>query len=98
MEKEENGTEFTMETLGLEPDFSYVREPEKPGIQVDRLGYLPGSSKMAVFQGTELPESFQVVGKDSGECVYQGKRIRRRIYRIWQLYGVEGRGKLLYQM
>ncbi len=77
MEKEENGTEFTMETLGLEPDFSYVREPEKPGIQVDRLGYLPGSSKMAVFQGTELPESFQVVAKDSGECVYQGEiRIR----------------------
>ena len=42
MEKEENGTEFTMETLGLEPDFSYVREPEKPGIQVDRLGVFAG--------------------------------------------------------
>lgn len=66
-------TEFTMETLGLEPDFSYERKPERPGIQIDRLGYLPGSSKMAVFQGEELPENFRVIEKDSGECVYEGE-------------------------
>lgn len=60
------------ETLGLVPDFSYERKAEKPGVWVDQLGYLPGSVKMAVFQGEELPERFQVVAKDSGECVFEG--------------------------
>lgn len=65
--------EATPETLGLVPDFSYERKAEKPGIQVDRLGYLPGSVKTAVFQGKELPDRFQVMAKDSGECVYEGE-------------------------
>lgn len=64
------------ETLGLVPDFSYERKEEKPGILTDRLGYLPYSVKTAVFQGKELPETFQVMEKDSGRCVYEGK-IRR---------------------
>lgn len=69
--------EFSAETLGLAPDFSYERKPERPSIQVDRFGYLPGSSKMAVFQGRELPDRFRVIAKDSGECVYEGDiRIR----------------------
>ena len=77
MDKEKEEPEFAMETLGLEPDFSYERKAESPGIQVDRLGYLPGSSKTAVFQGQELPDRFQVIEKDSGECVYEGDiRIR----------------------
>lgn len=77
MEKEKEEPEFAMETLGLEPDFSYERKAESPNIQVDRLGYLPGSSKTAVFQGQELPDRFQVIEKDSGECVYEGDiRIR----------------------
>lgn len=64
--------EFTPETLGLTPDFSYERKEEKPTVWVDRLGYLPGSVKTAVFQGKELPERFRVMNKDSGECVYEG--------------------------
>ena len=64
--------EFTAETLGLTPDFSYERPVERPGIRTDLLGYLPGSIKTAVFQGRELPERFQVISKDSGECVYEG--------------------------
>lgn len=72
MDEEQEEPEFTLETLGLEPDFSYERAAERPSIQVDRLGYLPGSVKMAVFQGEELPEKFQVIAKDSGECVYEG--------------------------
>lgn len=64
---------FTLETLGLEPDFSYMRKEEKPSVQVDRLGYLSKSAKIAVFQGKELPEKFQVVEKISGECVYEGE-------------------------
>lgn len=64
--------EFTLETLGLTPDFSYERPAEKPGIRTDRMGYLPESMKTAVFRGKKLPESFQVIAKDSGECVYEG--------------------------
>lgn len=61
-----------METLGLTPDFDYERKAEKPSVQVDRLGYLPGSVKTAVFQGRELPDRFRVMEKDSGKCVYEG--------------------------
>lgn len=61
-----------METLGLTPDFNYERKEEKPSVQVDRLGYLPGSAKTAIFQGKELPEHFQVIDRDSGQCVYEG--------------------------
>lgn len=68
--------EAVPETLGLAPDFSYERKAERPGILTDRLGYLPYSVKTAVFQGEELPETFQVMEKDSGKCVYEGK-IRR---------------------
>lgn len=70
--KEETEQEFIPETLGLTPDFSYERQAERPGIQTDRLGYLPYSVKTAVFQGKELPENFQVIAKDSGACVYEG--------------------------
>ena len=76
-DKGEGETEFAMETLGLEPDFSYERKPESPSVQVDRLGYLPGSSKIAVFQGEDLPERFRVMAENSGKCVYEGDiRIR----------------------
>lgn len=64
---------FTAETLGLTPDFSYERKVEKPNIQVNCQGYLPRSAKIAIFREEELPESFQVMEKDTGECVYEGK-------------------------
>lgn len=71
-EKRKEVTSAT-ETLGLEEDFSYERKREKPHVQVDRLGYLPKSTKTAVFQGEELPETFQVIEKESGVCVYEGE-------------------------
>lgn len=69
---EQGEQEFAPETLGLTPDFSYERQTERPGIRIDTLGYLPDSAKVAVFQGKELPEKFQVIAKDSGESVYEG--------------------------
>ena len=65
--------ELASETLGLTPDFSYERQTEKPWIKTDCLGYLPDSVKTAVFQGKKLPDRFQVITKDSGECVYEGE-------------------------
>ena len=76
-EKVSKETGYTVETLGLEPDFSYERQVEIPNVQVNRLGYLPESTKVAFFQGKELPESFQVIEKESGKCVYEGE-VRRR--------------------
>lgn len=72
-EKASGETAYMAETLGLEPDFSYERQTEIPNIQTDRLGYLPESTKIAVFRGKELPENFRVIGKESGECVYEGE-------------------------
>ena len=72
-EKESEETEYMAETLGLEPDFSYERQAETPNVQVDRLGYLPESTKIAFFMGRELPENFRVIEKESGECVYEGE-------------------------
>lgn len=81
-------TEIMPETLGLTPDFTYEKAREGPSIQVDRLGYLPGSSKAAVFQGKDLPESFQVMAKDTGECVYEGRiRIKEEENGISTGYG-----------
>lgn len=71
-QSESEEQELSMETLGLTPDFNYERKAEKPAVQVDRLGYLPGSVKTAIFRGEELPDRFQVMEKDSGECVYEG--------------------------
>ena len=77
-EQEKQGEiSLTAETMGLEPDFSYERNTERPHIQVDRLGYLPKSAKTAVIQWKELPENFQIIEKDSGECVYEGE-VRRK--------------------
>lgn len=76
-EKASGETAYMAETLGIEPDFSYERQAEVPNIQVDRLGYLPESTKIAVFQGNELPENFRVIKKESGECVYEGE-VRRK--------------------
>ena len=50
-EKVSKETGYTVETLGLEPDFSYERQVEIPNVQVNRLGYLPESTKVAFFLG-----------------------------------------------
>ncbi len=65
--------QINVETMGLQPIFDYELPQEKPGVFVNRDGYFPGSTKIAVFQGEELPETFQVLEKESGSVVYQGK-------------------------
>ena len=80
---------FTAETLGMEPDFSYEKKEESPNVKIDRLGYLPESTKTVFFQGGELPENFQVMEKDSGECVYEGKiRLKEEAGGISTGYGL----------
>lgn len=63
----------TPDTLGLEPEFDYEIPESLPGILVDQAGYGTRSKKIAIFRGERVPDSFEVVKKDSGEVVYTGK-------------------------
>ena len=65
-----SGEEFT--TLGLEPDFSYEIPVSRPSILVDQLGYAVGSSKVAILEGEDLGESFDVIEAQTGRRVYRG--------------------------
>lgn len=86
---EQEESDFTAETLGLAPDFSYERKEEKPGVKTDCLGFLPASTKTAFFQGKELPEKFQVMEKESGECVYEGEiRLKEETDELSTGYGL----------
>ncbi len=69
----EKETENVPETLGLAPVFEYELPHEMPSVQINQDGYLTESTKIAVFQGEELPESFRILKKESDECVYVGE-------------------------
>lgn len=59
-------------TLGLAPVFEYEMPDERPGVLVDRLGYLTESKKTAFFQGKEIPDSFEIIDRETGRRVYGG--------------------------
>jgi endoglucanase len=59
-------------SLGLKPDFTYDVPVSRPHIEVDRLGYLPGEQKKAVFIGKDLNGRFSLVDADTGNTVYTG--------------------------
>lgn len=44
-----------------------------PGILVNQLGYRPGSSKVAVFKGEEIPEVFYVINAETKAAVFTGR-------------------------
>ncbi len=46
--------------------------PSVPGVCIDRMGYEPEKEKLAVFQGTDLPDTFTLREAESGEIVYAG--------------------------
>ena len=59
-------------SMETEPDLSYEVPVASPNIFVNQLGYITGSTKVAVFCAKEMPESFQVVRQDTGETVFTG--------------------------
>lgn len=69
----ESGEDDSFTTLGLAPEFDYEVPESLPSILVDQLGYAADSSKVAIFCGESLPETFTVVDADSGKSVYTGK-------------------------
>ena len=64
--------EDTFISMEKEPVLSYEVPESIPGILVNQLGYLPGSAKVAIFGGQEMPSVFYVVKEDTGEIVYTG--------------------------
>ena len=66
-------------TLGLAPEFNYEVPESLPSILVDQQGYAVSSSKIALFCGEELPETFEIIDTADGQSVYTG-RIEQRGY------------------
>lgn len=56
-----------------EADLSYEVPISSPGILVNQLGYLTESTKVAIFTGKEIPETFHLVEMESGRVVYTGQ-------------------------
>jgi len=59
-----------------ENHISYEVPAVIPNICVDRLGYEPESSKVAVFRGEELPDVFTIRDAESGKVVYTGSILK----------------------
>ena len=70
-ETENTGEE--MASLGLTPEFNYKVPDSLPAILVDQVGYAAASSKIAVFRGEILPDTYNIVSVDTGETVYLGE-------------------------
>lgn len=68
------GTDSTQEesilSLEKEPDLSYTVPASVPGVLVNQVGYLTGSTKIVIFRGKELPVDFQVIDAESGQAVF----------------------------
>lgn len=60
-------------SMESEPDLSYEVPTSSPHIYINQLGYITGSTKIAVFCGEEIPEEFTVVRADTGKVIYHGK-------------------------
>lgn len=65
-------TENLFTSMETEPDLSYEVPTGSPNILVNQLGYITESTKVAVFCGKEMPETFQVIQEDTGEAVFTG--------------------------
>lgn len=64
--------ESSITSMEEEPVLSYEVPVSVPGILINQLGYLPGSTKVAVFSGQEMPTIFYVVSEETGEIVFTG--------------------------
>lgn len=65
-------TESELITLGLTPEFDYSVPESLPGIVIDQVEYDIHGSKVAIFSGDELPDSFEVIDFDTDKTVFTG--------------------------
>ncbi len=59
-------------SLGQSGSLDYEVPVQLPNILVDQVGYSAAGSKTAIFLGTDLPDTFDVVDAETGEAVYTG--------------------------
>ncbi|MCM1386230.1 MAG: glycoside hydrolase family 9 protein [Bacillus sp. (in: Bacteria)] len=59
-------------SLGLTPEFDYEVPKSIPDIMVNQVGYASDSSKVAVFRGETLPDTYDLVNAETGDIVYTG--------------------------
>lgn len=69
---ENNEQENEIVSLGLMPEFDYEVPVSLPDIMVDQVGYGLGSSKIAVFRGEMLPDTYDLIDAGTGEVAYTG--------------------------
>ena len=65
-----------VDTLELQPDFSYEVIPQTPYIRIDKVGYLPDRKKTAFIIGKNLSLNFSVMNKRKKEVSFQGKLMK----------------------
>lgn len=65
-----------IDTLELQPDFSYEVIPQTPHIRIDKVGYLPDRKKTAFIVGKDLSLNFSVMNKRTKEVSFQGKLMK----------------------
>lgn len=70
---EETETAGEISSLGLTPEFNYEIPVSLPDIIVDQVGYASGSSKIAVFRGDTLPDTYDLIDMNTRESVYTGR-------------------------
>lgn len=75
LQKSSNDGSFT--TLGLSPEFDYEVPESLPSILIDQVGYAQNSSKIALFQGEMLPDSFAIIDADTDQEVYKGEIVQK---------------------
>lgn len=58
---------------GYAPEILYQIIPQGPNILVNQVGYQCSSTKVAIFRGDNLSDTFQIIDSDSEKIVYTGK-------------------------
>lgn len=82
--------EITCQLLD-EAQLDYQVPEQYPGIWVSLGGYDSKGSKEAYFQGRTLPDTFRVINRETGECVYTGRMEEKRYNKETEEYYSYGR-------
>lgn len=71
----DNIMEFNEAGRGQEQTFDYEVPPNIPHVFADQVGYETKSTKIVVFCGKDMKDTFEVIDAVSGEAVYTGEII-----------------------
>ena len=72
LEQDVEQTEHNI-TVNSSARLDYEVPQSIPKILVNQVGYKPGSDKIDIFRGENLPSVFYVINVETGECIYTGR-------------------------